>query len=103
MIKTLINTEIFERITEKKKRLDRIRPISESTLQRLKERFAIEWTYNSNAIEGNTLTLNETKLVLERGLTVKDKPLREHFETVNHKEAINYVEKIIQNKEKAAQ
>ena len=86
---TLINADIFERIVEKKKRLDNIRPISQTALKRLEKRFAIEWTYNSNAIEGNTLTLNETKIVLERGLTVKGKPLREHFETINHRDAIN--------------
>lgn len=90
----LIDSEILRRITEKKKRLDSIRPLSKSALQKLRERFAVEWTYNSNAIEGNTLTLNETRLVLERGLTVKGKSLREHFEATNHKQAIKYLEAI---------
>ncbi len=96
---TLLDKDIFARIIEKKKRLDSIRPVSKSALQSLKERFIVEWTYNSNAIEGNTLTLNETRLVLERGLTVKGKSLREHFEAVNHKEAIIYLEIIVKNKE----
>ncbi len=95
MPKTLIDEEILERIIEKKKRLDSIRPVSKPALQQLKERFVVEWTYNSNAIEGNTLTLNETRLVLERGLTVKGKSLREHFEAVNHKDAIIYLENIL--------
>lgn len=95
----LIEEQILERVTEKKKRLDSIRPVSKSALQKLKERFAVEWTYNSNAIEGNTLTLNETRLVLERGLTVKGKSLREHFEAINHKDAINYLEGIVNMKE----
>jgi Fic family protein len=57
---------------------------------------------NSNAIEGNTLTLLETKLVLEEGLTIGGKKLREHFEVINHSEAINYVQDIVnRNKELA--
>ncbi|MFH1127618.1 MAG: Fic family protein [archaeon] len=94
-----MNADIFERIVEKKKRLDSIRPLSQSALQSLKERFVVEWTFNSNAIEGNTLTLNETKLVLERGITVKGKSLREHFEAVNHKDAISYIENMVKSKE----
>lgn len=95
----LIDAEIYERIAEKKKRLDSIRPLSKAALEQLKERFVVEWTYNSNAIEGNTLTLSETRLILERGLTVKGKSLREHFEAVNHKDAIEYLENVIRSKE----
>jgi Fic family protein len=55
----------------------------------------IEWTYNSNSIEGNTLTLHETKMVIEEGFTIKGKSLREHFEAVNHQEAIEFVESLV--------
>ena len=99
MAEQLIDPEILRRITGKKKRLDSIRPLSKSALQKLKERFAIEWTYNSNAIEGNTLTLNETRLVIERGLTVKGKSLREHFEATNHKMAIECLKGLARIKE----
>lgn len=58
----------------------------------------LEWTYNSNAIEGNTLTINETKVVLE-GITIGGKTLREHLEVINHRDAITYVEEIVQMKE----
>lgn len=95
----LLDDLILKRIDEKKRLLDHIRPLSKSALDKLKERFIVEWTYNSNAIEGNTLTLNETKLVLERGLTIKGKSLREHFEAINHKDAIAHLESIIVNKE----
>ena len=61
----------------------------------LKERIIIEWTYNSNAIEGNSLTLRETKLILEDGLTIKGKPLKEHLEAINHKDAIEFIEKLL--------
>lgn len=60
------------------------------------ENLILEWTYNSNAIEGNTLTLQETKVVME-GITVGGKSLREHF--TNHREAIAYIEEIVRNNE----
>lgn len=89
---------MFEKIDEKKKELDKLRPLPEYTVKSLRESVLLEWTYNSNAIEGNTLTLMETKVVLE-GITVGGKSLREHLEVVNHREAILYLEEIIANKE----
>jgi Fic family protein len=85
----------LERILEKKTQLDAYRPIPTYVLQSIKESLTLEWTYNSNSIEGNTLTLQETKLVLEEGFTIKGKSLREHFETLNHQEAIHFVESLI--------
>lgn len=67
---------------EKKKILDRKRPLSKKTLE---ENFKLEWTYNSNAIEGNTLTLKETKVALE-GITIGGKTVHEHLEAINHNE-----------------
>nr|WP_245947570.1 hypothetical protein [Bacillus taeanensis] len=58
----------------------------------------LEWTYNSNAIEGNTLTINETKVILD-GITVGGKTMREHLEVINHRDAIGYVEEIVQKSE----
>lgn len=81
----------IERLEQKKKRLDALRPLPAAGLKRLMETLAIEWTFHSNAIEGNTLTLNETRAVLEDGITVKGKSLREHLEVVNHYEAIEKV------------
>lgn len=71
------------------------RPLPSAAVRNLDDVYRIEWTYNSNAIEGNTLTLLETKLVLEEGLTIGGKKLREHFEVINHSEAINYVQDIV--------
>ncbi|MFH1728437.1 MAG: Fic family protein [Pseudomonadota bacterium] len=76
------------------------RPLSNSILNRLQEQFIIEMTYNSNAIEGNTLTLKETKLVLENGITIGGKSLKEHLETINHRDAIKFIEKLAASKEK---
>ncbi|GKV64081.1 MULTISPECIES: Fic family protein [unclassified Sporosarcina] len=85
---------MFATIDEKKRRLDAARPLPEYTVQSLREKLFLEWTYNSNAIEGNTLTLNETKVVLE-GITVGGKTVREHLEVINHRDAISYVEEIV--------
>ena len=81
-------------IDEKKEKLDNARPLTQGELERLNEDFAIEYTYNSNAIEGNTLTLRETDMVL-RGLTVDKKPLKEHLEAIGHKEAFDYVSELV--------
>ncbi|WP_025027488.1 Fic family protein [Caldalkalibacillus mannanilyticus] len=89
---------MFEQIDEMKKRLDHLRPIPKHTLKSIREHLLLDWTYNSNAIEGNTLTLSETKVALE-GVTIGGKTLREHLEVINHKEAILYVEDIVRKKE----
>ncbi|MCX7695647.1 MAG: Fic family protein [Caloramator sp.] len=89
---------MFEAVDKKKALLDSKRPLPEYTLKSLREQLLLEWTYNSNAIEGNTLTLLETKVVLE-GITVGGKTLREHLEVINHKDAILYIEEIVRNNE----
>src|SRR5690625_4900170 len=89
---------MFEQIDRKKDILDENRPLSKYTLASLQEKLLLEWTYNSNAIEGNTLIMNETKVVLE-GITVGGKTFREHLEVINHRDAIQYVEQIIGNNE----
>src|SRR5690625_7897642 len=89
---------MFEQIDRKKDILDANRSLSKYTLASLREKLLLEWTYHSNAIEGNTLTINETKVVLE-GITVGGKTIREHLEVINHRDAITYVEEIVQKKE----
>jgi len=89
---------MFEQCDHLKARLDALRPLPQHTVTSLHEKMVLEWTYNSNAIEGNTLTLKETKVVLE-GITIGGKSMREHFEAINHKEAIDYVEDIVSQQE----
>src|SRR5690625_1286393 len=89
---------LLSNVLNKKKQLDAARPLPKHTLQTLQEKLFLEWTYNSNAIEGNTLTLNEIKVVLE-GITVGGKTLREHLEVINHRDEIRYVEEIVRNQE----
>lgn len=81
---------LLEMIDRKKTELDTRRPLTEGETARLTEEFVVEFTYNSNAIEGNTLTLRETDMVL-RGLTIDQKPLKDHMEAVGHKDAFYFV------------
>jgi Fic family protein len=84
----------FKKLDQLKAKLDTYRPLDHNIVQNLREDLILRWTYNSNAIEGNTLTLNETKVALE-GITVGGKSLREHFEAINHKEAIEFIESMV--------
>ena len=88
----------WEIIDKKKAQLDQLRPFPKNSLKSLQETMALEWTYHSNAIEGNTLTLKETKVALE-GITIGGKSVREHLEVINHSEAIQYLSEIVQQKE----
>jgi Fic family protein len=82
---------LIKSIEGKKKELDKYRPFPISLVKKLNDEFSLEWTYNSNALEGNTLSLQETELVVNRGMTIGGKSLREHFEAINHSEAISYL------------
>jgi len=88
----------FGAIDSLKKRIDQYRPFSKQLAASLHEKLVVEWTYNSNAIEGNTLTMSETKVVLE-GITVGGKTIVEHLETINHRDAILFIEDLVANKE----
>ena len=85
---------LLQRIDKGQAIIAQNRPLPKIILDKLREQLVIDWTYNSNAIEGNTLSLYETKLVLEDGLTIGRKSLKEHLETINHKEAITFVEEL---------
>lgn len=93
---------MFNSIDKKKALLDSKWPLPTYTLKSLREKFLLDWTYHSNAIEGNTLTLIETKVVLE-GITVGGKTVREHLEIINHLKAITYVEELISKNEPLSQ
>jgi len=88
----------FSNMDEMKEKIDLYRPFSKRLADSLHEKLIIEWTYNSNAIEGNTLTLSETRVVLE-GITIGGKSVVEHLEAINHREAILFLEELIRNNE----
>lgn len=82
----------YKRLEGLKAALDKARPLPAETAKSLRKALALEYTYNSNAIEGNTLTLIETKVVVEDGLTIGGKTMREHLEAINHNEAVAFIE-----------
>lgn len=88
---------LFIAIDEMKAELDRRRPLTSGELKRLQDEFLVEFTYNSNAIEGNTLTLQETALALE-GVTIDKKPLKDHLEAVGHRDAFLYIVSLVNDK-----
>lgn len=88
---------LFERLQEKHAVLTTSRPLPNAALLKIREALNIEWTYNSNSIEGNTLSLRETQMVLQEGITIKGKSLREHFEAKNHEKAIDHLYEIVNN------
>jgi len=75
------------------------KPLNATQLQKMKEYFALKYTFESNRIEGNTLTLQETKLVVHEGVTIGGKTMREHLEAINHSEAIDFVSNMLVGKE----
>ncbi len=85
----------YQKLDVLKQKLDSYRPLPAEIVSNLHEDLVLRWTYNSNAIEGNTLTLKETKVALE-GITVGGKTMREHFEAINHRDAIHFVEELLQ-------
>jgi len=99
----IINRSLLNRLEEKKKRLDRLRPLKKDSLQKLLEDIRIRHTYHSDAIEGNTLTLQETKLVLEEGITIGGKPLKDHIEAKNDAEAFDLMIKLSNEKKAITQ
>lgn len=90
--------DLLARVTAKQQRIARARPLPKVTLDSIRDALRVEHTYASNAIEGNTLDLIETRVVLE-GLTVAGKPLRDHLEAVDHAEAFDYVEALADRQE----
>lgn len=91
--------ENLRRIDEKKKRLDAVRPLPPELVKNLQEWFVVEFTYTSNAIEGNTLSLSETAMVVEKGITIAGKTVREHLEAINHAQAIHFITDLARKKQ----
>ena len=89
-----LDDDYFDKVDNLKNELDSKRPLPKETLKSLRESINLEWTYNSNGIEGNTLTLRETQIVLE-GITVGGKSIKEHLEAINHEQAILYLDDLV--------
>ena len=95
--------EKFAEVDQLKKKLDGYRPLDPEKVSAIQEKFRIEWTYHSRAIEGGILTLSETAFFLQEGLTTKGRPLSEYLETKNHAEALSYLDDLVKKKEKMSE
>lgn len=95
-----LDPQLKLRIEEKLTYLNGFRPLPISLVNKLREQFEIEMTYNSNGIEGNSLTLKETFLVINEGITIKGKPLKDHLEAKNHYEALEYLTDLVAHDKK---
>lgn len=94
---------MFDKVHELRAKLNQYRPLTKDEVLRLREEFLINFTYNSNAIEGSTLTLQETAMILKEGITISEKPLKEHLEAVGHKDAFYYIEDLVKEKEQLSE
>ena len=97
---TYLPSIVKNRLEDKLKKLNKLRPLPKSAVQKIREKFQIEMTYNSNAIEGNSLTLKETFLVINEGVTVRGKPLKDHLEAKDHHAALEYLYDLIDKNKK---
>ncbi len=91
-----LDSAITNRLEEKLSRLNSLRPLPESAVKKLRDHLRLEMTYNSNAIEGNSLTLRETFLIINEGITVKGKPLKDHLEAKDHHAALQYLYELVE-------
>lgn len=94
---TLLSKNLGEALRRKHEALNKLRPLPQSAVEKLREHFKIEMTYNSNAIEGNSLTLKETFLVINEGITVKGKPLKDHLEAKDHHAALEFLYEFVEH------
>src|ERR1700736_2900808 len=93
-----MDQRLAERIKRKKAQLDSYRPLPPETVPRLNEDLRVFLTYHSNAIEGNSLTLQETQMVIDYGITIHGHPLREYLEATNHAEAYQYMNNLVEQR-----
>ena len=91
--------DLLKQIDALQKEIDSLRPLKKAELEQLRDYFKIGLTYSSNAIEGNTLTESETKVVIEDGLTVHGKPLKDHYEAIGHAKAFDYLFELVKKEE----
>ncbi|GAA4414255.1 hypothetical protein GCM10023187_43460 [Nibrella viscosa] len=86
--------DVIDQIDQLKVQIDALGPLSKDSLERLEQKVRLDWTYHSNAIEGNALTYGDTRTLLLWGITAKGKPLRDHLDLEGHNEAIKQLEKL---------
>jgi len=95
---TCMKRDVFKEIDSLRDEINSYRPLSPELVKQVKEYYKIGLTYSSNALEGNTLTESETKIVLEEGITIGGKPLKDHLEAIGHAEAYDFLYTLVNNK-----
>lgn len=93
-----LDPRLQQRIDHKLQRLNQLRPLPQTAVDKLQQQFQLEMTYNSNAIEGNSLTFKETFLVINEGITIKGKPLKDHLEAKDHHQALEFLYDLVQSR-----
>src|ERR1041384_3216385 len=91
--------ELLQRIDSLKKEVDQLRPLNPERQKKILDKLRFEWTYNSNAIEGNVLSLGETKVVLLEGLTSEGTPLKDHLDILGHCNVIDFLVRFVKQDE----
>ena len=97
---SLLAEHLKSSLARKLRELNALRPLPRSSVEKLREHFKVEMTYNSNAIEGNSLTLKETFLVINEGITIKGKPLKDHLEAKDHHAALEYLYELVEHQKR---
>lgn len=95
-----MNTELavlLQQADTLKAQLKQARPLNTEALQKIQQALEIEYTYESNRIEGNTLSLQETAMIVNEGITLSGKSMREHLEAINHAQAVEFIKEIARN------
>jgi Fic family protein len=90
--------ELIKEIDKLQAEINKFRPLDKNLIEQQKEYFRVGLTYTSNALEGNSLTETETKIVIEEGITIGGKPLKDHFEAIGHSEAFDFIYKLAEGK-----
>ena len=94
-----MTSNILETIDRLKNELDALRPLPPDVLVRVEQKLRIESNYHSNAVEGNSLTLGETRSLILHGLTARGKPMRDHLDIQGHDDAVKSIERAVKEKE----
>lgn len=99
MFSSINLNELLNKIDKQQKQINEMRPLPANMVKQLREYYRVSFTYTSNALEGNSLTETETKVVLEDGITIGGKPLTDHYEATGHSDAYDYVLKLLKTKD----
>ncbi|HGO5824630.1 TPA: Fic family protein [Mannheimia haemolytica] len=94
----MLYKNLLDKLDNYKNILDEYRPLNQKVLQQIEQDFLVKYNQQSNAIEGNSLTIFETRVLLESGITANGKPFKDHLDILNHQEAIYYLNDLVKER-----